>query len=61
MAINYGSLPVVTGPIFLTDLVCNGDESNLFDCSRWRNKPIGLHTCDHTQDVAVRCVGESIQ
>ena len=61
MTINHGNIPVGTGPIFLTDLLCNGDESSLFHCSRWRNHPIGLLTCDHNGDVAVRCAGKCIE
>ena len=45
------------GPIFLDQLSCGGEESRLEDCRRGR--PEGLHTCDHSQDVSIRCIGES--
>ena len=44
------------GPIFLDELSCFGDEERVEDCRRGR--PEGLHTCDHSQDVAIRCIGE---
>ena len=56
--LNRGSIEVGTGPIYLSELICTGDESSLLDCSRRRHQPIGLQTCDHNQDVAVRCTGE---
>ena len=43
-------------PIFLDQLNCDGSESNLFECGR--HTGIGLHTCDHLQDVGLRCRGE---
>lgn len=44
-----------SGPIFLSNLICQGSEKNLLECS---SQPIGLHTCDHTQDVGIECEGE---
>ena len=43
-------------PIFLDQLNCDGSESELFECGR--HTGIGLHTCDHLQDVGLRCRGE---
>ena len=40
--------------IFLDNLVCEGDESSLLDCS---HNVIGEHNCDHTEDAGVRCEG----
>ncbi len=56
--LNRGSVEDGTGPLYLSELVCTGDESSLLDCGRWRHQPIGLQTCGHDQDVAVRCMGE---
>ena len=47
------------GPIFLDELSCFGNEERVEDCSRGR--PEGLHTCDHSQDVAIRCIGERVR
>ena len=47
-----------SSPIFLSALTCEGTEENILDCERRQHKPIGLHSCDHSQDVAVQCSGE---
>ena len=47
-----------TGPIFLDQLGCSGTESSLIDCNRFAG--LGLHSCDHSQDAGVRCIGEEI-
>jgi deleted-in-malignant-brain-tumors protein 1 len=43
-----------SGPIFLSQLDCLGDETSLLDCPTF--SPPGLHDCDHTQDAGVRCI-----
>ena len=45
-----------SGPIFLDELACRGDEENLLDCNSLN--PRGIHMCDHTKDASVRCIGE---
>ena len=49
-----------TGPIWLDDLLCDGDESNLLDCplaSRRRARgAIGVHNCRSGEIVGVRCM-----
>ena len=46
-----------TGPIWLTDVECSGDETSVFDCA---HKAWGSHYCGHYEDVYVRCnAGES--
>ncbi len=54
---SVGSLPrpLATGPVFLDRLLCEGSESSLLDCP---NVQLGVVTCPHSQDVAVRCTGE---
>ena len=42
----YGS-----GNVWLRYLQCNGQESNLFSCS----KSLGYQSCSHYYDVGVRC------
>ena len=44
-----------SGPIFLDQLDCNGTEDTLLECNAFTGR--GLSTCDHTQDVGVRCRG----
>ena len=44
-----------SGPIFLDQLDCSGSEESLLDCPSGR--PVGLHQCDHTMDVGIRCQG----
>ena len=41
-----------TGTILLDDVVCSGLEERLEHCS---HHGIGLHNCDHSQDVGVVC------
>ena len=46
------------GPIFVDELSCDGGEVRVGECRRGR--AFGLHTCEHSQDVAVRCIGECV-
>ena len=46
-----------TGPIVLDDLLCTGDESRLVDCP---HRGLGVHNCDHSKDVGVRCIGTGL-
>ena len=45
-----------TGPIFLDDVNCIGNESSLADCS---HSGIGIHNCAHSDDAGVRCQATS--
>ena len=56
--LNLGTIANGAGPIYLSDLHCDGNEMSLLDCVREDSQPTGLHSCDHQQDVAVRCTGE---
>ncbi|NWR52955.1 DMBT1 protein, partial [Regulus satrapa] len=44
-----------SGPIWLDDVTCRGDEQNFFRCtwSAW-----GQHNCHHAEDAGVVCAGE---
>ena len=44
-----------TGPVFLDQFLCEGSENSLLDCP---NVELGVVSCPHSQDVAVRCTGE---
>ena len=43
-------------PIFLDELNCAGTEERVLNCQY----SIGVHSCTHEQDAAVRCVGKSV-
>lgn len=38
------------GPIVMTNVICDGDEARVMDCSLSVN-----HTCAHGNDAGVRC------
>ena len=44
--------------ILLDQLVCNGTEQSLLDCSA--GVEVGVHNCDHSEDAGVRCNGRLI-
>ena len=43
-----------SGGIFLSNVGCTGAESSLLSCT---NPGIGVHSCDHSNDAGVRCLG----
>ena len=46
------------GPIFLDRLDCSGTETTLLECRHFT--PLGLTTCEHSQDAVVRCFGMTL-
>ena len=47
-----------SGPIFIDELGCRGDEERVEECKG--GPPLGLHSCTHNQDTAIRCIGTYI-
>lgn len=43
-----------SGPIFLDQSMCIGNESRLIDC---QSTGAGVHECNHLQDAGVHCQG----
>ena len=48
----HATLSTLT-PIFLDKVHCSGNESVLTECDRFSD--IGIHTCNHSQDVGIIC------
>ena len=44
-----------SGTIVLDDVRCTGDEFQLTNCS---HRGLGVHNCDHNEDVGVTCQGK---
>ena len=51
VAVDASSFGLADGPIVGSDVICNGSENRIVDCSFDRN-----HICDHVDDLAVRCM-----
>ena len=45
-----------SGPIWLDQLACTGEESGLASC---RANQIGVHDCTHAEDVGIQCLPKS--
>ena len=44
-----------SGPIWLDNLICDGSEPDLFNCT---HPGVGIENCDHSDDAGVECVGK---
>ena len=49
------SFGVGSGPIFLDEVDCSETDSMLLQCNTFT--PVGIHSCTHSQDVAILCEG----
>ena len=54
-SLSRAAFGVGSGPIFLDDLGCIGNETRLERC---RHDGIAFHNCQHTEDASVVCEGE---
>ena len=57
----FGGFGEGTGPIYLDDVQCRGNENRLIDCPRrgWA-RTIGNHNCLHLEDAGARCRAPSV-
>ena len=51
-AVSYAQFGQGTGPIYLDEVACFGNELTLADCFA---SPLGRHDCRHFEDAGVRC------
>lgn len=51
-AVGGSTYGMSTGPIWLDDTTCMGNETNIAYC---QHNPFGNNDCDHTEDVGVIC------
>ena len=52
MALSFAFFGQGTGPIFLDDVRCTGNELTLLSCP---HNGINNHNCGHHEDAGVRC------
>lgn len=59
-AVTGGTFGVGKGPILLSNLDCQGNETSIVDCVRGG---IGIYDklCDHTKDAGVQCSGRKFK
>lgn len=56
MHLNAETFGAGTGPIFLDNLACEGEEESLLQCDSY-SLSLGIHDCQHSEDVGVTCRG----
>ncbi len=49
-----------TGPIFLERVDCSGSDNYLLECGKF-SISLGLHSCDHSDDAHIQCIGEKTE
>ena len=58
MALSEAQFGSTMAPIFLDQLDCSGSETSLLECRYYT--PLGLSTCQHSEDAGVRCIGKHL-
>ena len=53
VAFSFAAFGPGTGPIWLDDVQCVGDEDSIFECRHV--DPPGEHNCGHSEDASVGC------
>ena len=56
-ALGFSQFGAGTGPIWLDNVLCSGDELELSECTHNNNNSFGSN-CSHNQNAGVRCVGK---
>ena len=51
----YNGVPG-TGPIFLEQVECSVDDTELLNCPT--DAPVGISSCAHNQDISIGCRGK---
>ena len=54
----FNSYGAGTGPIYLSQLNCDGSEATVLDCETFADAT-GIHKCDHIEDIGVHCQGDT--
>jgi len=58
MVLSEAQFGSAMAPIFLDQLDCSGSETSLLECRYYT--PLGLSTCQHSEDAGVRCIGKHL-
>ncbi len=58
IAVGVNAFGPGTGPVFLDNLLCRGDEISLGECF---SSEVGQHNCDHAEDAGVICRDPDLQ
>ena len=57
-ALSLAQFGAGTGPIWLDNVLCSGDELELSECPHNNDNSFGSNSCTHNNDAGVRCSGK---